>query len=340
MPHLLLLSLQKDKPIAVIGGGSWATALVKILCNNEEKVYWWMRDENAVKQLKQFHRNPNYLSSVYFSDKKIEVSTDLKYIISEAKTIILCVPSAFVKNALEGITKEDLKGKLLFSAIKGIIPEDNKIVGEYINETYAIPIGNIGVITGPCHAEEVALERLSYLTVACQNTDNAGPLAESLRCKYIKVKVSDDIYGTEYAAVLKNIFAIASGVCHGMGYGDNFQAVLVANSIQEIKRFVDKVHPVERDINESAYLGDLLVTAYSQFSRNRTLGNMIGKGYSVKAAMMEMNMVAEGYYAVKCVHEINQKLGVDMPITHAMYNILYERISPIMEVQLLTDLLS
>ena len=252
----------------------------------------------------------------------------------------MAVPSAFLKDALVGLTPADFKNKEVFSAIKGIVPQHNLIIGEFFNTEYNIPMENIGVITGPCHAEEVAMEKLSYLTIACQNTTNASVVAELLNCRYIKTTVSDDIFGTEYSAVLKNVFAIASGICHGLGYGDNFQAVLISNAIQEIKRFVDAVHPIDRDIKSSAYLGDLLVTAYSQFSRNRTFGGMIGKGYSVKSAQLEMNMIAEGYYGTKCVHEINKQCKVEMPITTAVYNILYERISPAIEMKLLTDKLS
>ena len=226
------------------------------------------------------------------------------------------------------------------SAIKGIVPENNTIIGDYLHENYHIPYENIGVITGPCHAEEVALERLSYLTVACEDVRKAEWFAEQITCRYIKTNVSEDIYGTEIAAVLKNVVAIASGVCHSLGYGDNFQAVLASNAIREIKRFVDTVHPIKRDIKESAYLGDLLVTVYSQFSRNRTFGNMIGKGYSVKSAQLEMNMVAEGYYAVKCIKEINEQYNIEMPITIAVYHILYEKISPVIEMRLLSDKLN
>ena len=196
---------------------------------------------------------------------------------------------------------------------------------------------NIGVITGPCHAEEVAMEKLSYLTIASQNTESASFVASQLNCRYIKTTVSDDIYGTEYSAVLKNVFAIASGICHGLGYGDNFQAVLISNAVQEIERFVDAVKPIHRDVKSSAYLGDLLVTAYSQFSRNRTFVNMIGKGYTVKSAQLEMNMIAEGYYAANCMHIINKKYKVDMPISRAVYAILYEKHSPHIEMRLLTE---
>jgi glycerol-3-phosphate dehydrogenase (NAD(P)+) len=226
---------------------------------------------------------------------------------------------------------------MVFSAIKGIIPDELLIVGDFLNSTYEIPVGQIGVITGPCHAEEVAMERLSYLTIACQNTTNADTLASMMNCRYIKTTVSDDIYGTEYSAVLKNVFAIAGGIAHGVGYGDNYLAVLISNAIQEIKRFVDAVHPINRDINDSAYLGDLLVTAYSSFSRNRLFGTMVGKGYSVKVAQLEMNMVAEGYYATKCIYELNRKYKVHMPITDSVYRVLYEKVSPRIEMKLLSD---
>jgi glycerol-3-phosphate dehydrogenase (NAD(P)+) len=326
--------------IAVIGGGSWATAIVKMLCNNAVQVHWWIRNETTVEHIKKFKHNPNYLTSVEFDTNKLELNFDLKTIVEKADVLIMAVPSAFLKDALSGLTPDDFKNKQVFSAIKGIVPEHNLIVGEFFNKEYKLPMENIGVITGPCHAEEVAMEKLSYLTVASQSTENAAFVASQLNCRYIKTTVSDDIYGTEYSSVLKNVFAIASGICHGLGYGDNFQAVLISNAIQEIKRFVDAVHPIDRDIKSSAYLGDLMVTAYSQFSRNRTFGGMIGKGYSVKSAQLEMNMVAEGYYGTKCVYEINKQYKVDMPITNAVYNILYEKISPVIEIKLLTDKLS
>lgn len=326
--------------IAVIGGGSWATAIVKILCNNVHAINWWMRNVEAIDYIKKYKHNPNYIPSAELDTAKLLLSDDLKQSIKDADIIILAVPSAFLKETISQLIPEDFQEKKVFSAIKGIVPEKNLIVGEFLNTMYNIPIENIGVITGPCHAEEVAMEKLSYLTIACQEELNARELASLLNCRYIKTTVSDDIYGTEYAAVLKNVFAIAGGICHSLGYGDNFQAVLVSNAIQEIERFVDVVHPINRDIKSSAYLGDLLVTAYSQFSRNRTFGSMVGKGYSVKSAQMEMNMVAEGYYGVKCIYEINKKYNVEMPITHAVYRILYEKISPVIEIKLLTNQLS
>ena len=332
--------MNSGSQIAVIGGGSWATAIVKMLCNNSKEVHWWVRNQTVLDHIKKYKHNPNYLTSVEFDTTKLLLSADLKEVVSKADILIMAVPSAFLKDALKELTVEDFKNKKVFSAIKGIVPEHNLIVGEFFNTQYNIPLENIGVITGPCHAEEVAMEKLSYLTIASQNTENANFVASQLNCRYIKTTVSDDIFGTEYSAVLKNVFAIASGICHGIGYGDNFQAVLISNAIQEIMAFVDVVHPIDRDIKSSAYLGDLLVTAYSQFSRNRMFGNMVGKGYSVRYAQLEMNMVAEGYYGVKCIHEINKKFKVNMPITDAVYNIVYEKISPAIEMKLLTDKLS
>lgn len=332
--------MQDKLKIAVIGGGSWATAIIKMLCNNVEQVSWWLRSKETVEFINKYHHNPNYLSSVELDLNKLTVTTDIKKVVTDSDLLIMAVPSAFLKDALNGLTAKDLENRIIFSAIKGIVPAHNLIVGEYFMQEFNVPAENIGVITGPCHAEEVAMEKLSYLTVASQQQDNAKRVADSIVSRYIKASVSDDIYGTEYSAVLKNVVAIACGICHGLGYGDNFQAVLISNAIQEINRFVDAVHPIDRDIKSSAYLGDLLVTGYSQFSRNRTFGNMIGKGYSVKSAQMEMNMIAEGYYAVKCINEINKQYGVDMPITDAVFRILYEKISPRVEMKLLTDKLS
>jgi glycerol-3-phosphate dehydrogenase (NAD(P)+) len=326
--------------VSVVGGGSWATALVKILSNNAGQIHWWIRNPESVDFIRQYRHNPSYLSDVEIDLSRVVPNANLVETLAASDYIVLAVPAAFLKTALSGISADALKGKKVFSAIKGIVPEHNKIVGDFLHSEYNVPLENLGVITGPCHAEEVAMEKLSYLTVACQDSATAAQMAALLTCRYIRTVRSGDIFGTEYSAVLKNVMAIASGICHGLGYGDNFQAVLISNAIREIKRFVDAVHPINRDINESAYLGDLLVTAYSQFSRNRTFGSMLGKGYSVKSAQLEMNMVAEGYYAVACIHEINKKLKVDLPICEAVYNIIYEKIAARVEMKLLTEKLS
>jgi glycerol-3-phosphate dehydrogenase (NAD(P)+) len=330
----------KKLKIAMIGSGSWATALAKLLLNNVATLNWFIRKEEDITYFKTYKANPRYLTSVELPVANISFYTNLKECIVQSDYIILAVPSAFIHDTLSGLTQVDLKDKIVFSAIKGIVPQHNLIVGEYLNTIYKVSISNIGVITGPCHAEEVALEKLSYLTLACQTTAYAAQLSNALNCRYLKSTTSDDIYGTEFSAVLKNVIAVAGGICHGLGYGDNFLAVLVSNAIQEIKRFVDVVHPIDRDIKASAYLGDLLVTAYSQFSRNRTFGTMIGKGYSVKNAQLEMNMIAEGYYAVKCVYEINKTHQVNMPITTAVYNIIYGNASPAKEIQALSEQLA
>jgi|TARA_R110000737_G_scaffold127298_2_gene159900 glycerol-3-phosphate dehydrogenase (NAD(P)+) len=332
--------MEHKRKIAVIGGGSWATALVKILCNNADSVNWWMRSNESVQHILKFRKNPKYLQSVEFDLNKINVSTDLAEIIEPADIVIIATPSAFLTEIFSAINPQVLSGKIVFSAVKGIIPEFNAIPARFIHKTFGTPYDKIGIICGPCHAEEVALERLSYLTIACQREDHAEEMAEALRCRYIKTTVSDDLFGTEISAVLKNVYSLASGICSGLGYGDNFQAVLISNAIIEIENFIDEVSPIHRDVKTSAYLGDLLVTAYSKFSRNRTFGFMIGKGYSVKTAQLEMDMIAEGYYATKSVVEMNKKFQVEMPIVDAVYNILYEKISPAIEMRILSDKLS
>lgn len=325
--------------VAMIGGGSWATAVIKMLSDNltEKDIYWWLRDTEVIEHLKKYKHNPKYLSSVEIRIPESHISDQLPAILEPVDYVILNVPAAFLKESLRGVTPEMLAGKKIVSAIKGIVPDENQIIGEFMQEKYGIPKENLIVISGPCHAEEVALEKLSYLTISSVTLEYAVEFSKLLNTRYIKTNVSDDIYGTEYAAVLKNIYAVASGICHGLGYGDNFQAVLISNAVREMKDFVDAVHPIDRDIKESAYLGDLLVTAYSQFSRNRTFGNMIGKGYTVKSAQLEMNMIAEGYYATACMHVINKKYKVDMPISRAVYAILYEKNSPQIEMRLLTE---
>ncbi|MBX2828043.1 MAG: glycerol-3-phosphate dehydrogenase [Flavobacteriaceae bacterium] len=332
---------QKTK-FAVFGGGSWATAIVKMLSENLDEIGWYMRNEQALEHLKTQYHNPNYLSSVEFDIDKLKLSSDINELVAYADYLIFVIPSAFVEKELEKLT-ESLEGKVIFSAIKGIVPESSLIVGDHFYTHYNIPFKDIGVITGPCHAEEVALERLSYLTIACADQKKAELVAQNLSCHYIKCTTSDDIIGTEYAAMLKNIYALAAGIAHGLGYGDNFQSVLMSNAIREMKRYVKKVHKMKRDINGSAYLGDLLVTGYSTFSRNRMFGNMIGKGYTVKSAQMEMNMVAEGYYAAKSAYELNQAKGkkkARTPIINAVYAVLYEKKNPKKVFKKLTDKLN
>lgn len=334
--------MHNSPKIAVFGGGSMATAIVKMLCENVSELGWYMRSESAIDFIKTEAHNPNYLSSVELDKSKLVLSSNIDEMINYGDYLIFVIPSAFLQGELDKATVS-IKDKIIFSAIKGIVPESSLIVGDHFYTNYNIPFENIGVITGPCHAEEVALERLSYLTVACADESKAKWVAKQLSSSYIKCNTSDDIIGTEYAAMLKNIYALAAGIAHGLGYGDNFQAVLMSNAIREMKRYVKKQHKMKRDINGSAYLGDLLVTGYSTFSRNRMFGTMIGKGYTVKSAMMEMNMVAEGYYAAKSAHLLNQAKGkkkAKTPIINAVHEILYEHKDPKKVFKKLTEKLN
>ncbi len=329
----------EEKKIAILGGGSWATAIIKILCGNNSDINWYIRDKKSVEIIKTISRNPKYLRSVKIDHEKINFYTEINECIRSSDIIIICIPSAFLEKALANI-KLDLKDKIVFSAVKGIIPDKHLIITEFLNKYHNVPIDSTGVISGPCHAEEVALERLSYLTFFSKDIKKAEFLADLFKCRYIKTLVSNDIYGVEYSTVLKNIAAIASGICFGLGYGDNYLSVLISNALREISQFLDVVHPNKRDINCSAYLGDLIVTAYSQFSRNRSFGTMIGKGYSIRNAKLEMSMVAEGYYSSNSIHEINKKYKLNMPICDAVYNILYKDASAEQEIKSLNEFLS
>ncbi|MEK9603658.1 MAG: NAD(P)H-dependent glycerol-3-phosphate dehydrogenase [Flavobacteriaceae bacterium] len=322
--HLMLKNKLK---IAVLGGGSWATALVKILSENKRKVGWYVRNPVNAEFIKTHRHNPNYLSAATLKTKRLKISSDINQVVSEANLLIVAIPSAFLSQELEKLD-QTLDDKIIFSAVKGVVPESMLIVGEHFNKKYNIPMEKIGVIVGPSHAEEVAMERLSYLTIACMDNNLAKAMASMLKTPYIRTAVSNDTIGTEYASMLKNIYAIASGIAHSLGYGDNFQSVLMSNAIREMKRFIKDVYKMKRNINNSAYLGDLLVTGYSVFSRNRTFGSMIGKGYTVKAAQMEMRMIAEGYYATRSAKTINQKYNSSIPIIDAVYSILYENKNP------------
>ena len=330
--------MDKTTKYAVFGSGSWATAIVKMLCENLDEVGWYMRSVYTKAHILKEQHNPSYLSSVEFHTEQLKLSNDINEIADWADVLIFVIPSAFIHTELQKLTV-DISHKVMVSAVKGIIPETGLLVGEHFHDHYNISFENIGVIAGPCHAEEVALERLSYLTISCTDATKAQAIADVLSSDYIKTKISDDIIGTEYAVMLKNIYAIAAGIAHGLGYGDNFQSVLMSNAIREMKRFIKKMHKMKRNINNSAYLGDLLVTGYSVFSRNRMFGNMIGKGYTVKSAQMEMNMVAEGYYATKSAFILNQnnKRKTRLPIINAVHSILYENKNPKKVFKKLTD---
>lgn len=327
------ITISKDAAIAVIGHGSWATAIVKILLENNNRVFWYVRNEEVRENLATHHTNPKYLSQVHFYTSKLTVVGDVNEAVEQSEIVVLATPSAFIKGVMEPLTAP-LNNKIVVSAIKGIVPDQYITIAEYLNQNYHLPFDQIGIITGPCHAEEVALERLSYLTMVCKDEQLAETIGERFKTDYINIITSRDIYGAEYGAVLKNIYAIAVGMCHAMGYGDNFLAVLISNATLEMQNFMNCTYPCDRNICNSAYLGDLLVTCYSQFSRNRTFGLMIGKGYSVKNAQMEMNMIAEGYYATACIRKVKSRtIEIEMPIADAMYAILYERKSAIKEIK-------
>lgn len=332
------MNIKTDK-VAVIGSGSWATAIAKMLLENVSKINWFFRKSETIDRFKELSYNPRYLQSVEFELDRIHFYNDINEIILNSDILVLAIPSAFLPTIL-GDVEIDLSNKYFLSGIKGIVTRENLLVVEYLNKYFDVPFESVGVIAGPCHAEEVALEKLSYLTVASYDEEKAANFAQFIQSDFIFTTVSDDIWGTEYNSVIKNIIAIGAGIAHGLRYGDNFQATLVSNAIREIKRFVDTVHPINRDIKDSAYLGDLIVTVYSQFSRNRMFGTMIGKGYSVKNAILEMNMIAEGYFASRSIYEINQKYHVPMPISEMVYKVLYENAPAKKEMTKLTEKLS
>jgi glycerol-3-phosphate dehydrogenase (NAD(P)+) len=322
---------------AMVGGGSWATALAKLLLNHQPRISWFIRDEVVIESIKKRGHNPYYIQAVEFDPARIDFTSDINEVIDSADVLVFAIPSAYFMNVAENINRT-LEDKFIITAIKGMVPVENISIAEYFNITHSVPFSRIGVISGPCHAEEVAMERLSYLTLSSKYIEVARSMCDIFACDYIKTIPGTDIYGVEYAAVLKNIYAVAAGVCHSLSYGDNFMAVLITNAFHEMRDFLHATHPDKsRRTATSAYLGDLLVTSYSQFSRNRTFGMMIGKGYSVQSAQVEMNMVAEGYYGTKCIYEINRKYNLHMPIAEAMYKILYEQKYPAYIIKQLAD---
>lgn len=328
----------------VIGSGSWATALTKILTDNKQPVNWLLRSEAILQHLLHRHHNPNYLSSVYFDTSLLSLKTDVKAVITGSDCIVIAIPSAYVSDTLRPVEKNAFSGKKVVSAVKGIIPECNQLLNNYLHNTFDFPLEDYFTVMGPCHAEEVAAEKLSYLTFSGTNEQVTSSIAKSFQTEYLNTIINNDIYGVQYAAILKNIYALGAGIAHGLDYGDNFLSVLIANSADEMAGFLRKVgiahievgvHEEEDPVSHkkianyaaSVYLGDLLVTCYSPYSRNRTFGNMIGKGYSVKTAQLELNMVAEGYNASRCMHLINQDVKAEMPIMETIYHILWENLS-------------
>lgn len=308
--------------IAVMGGGSWATALAKLLMKNCETINWYMRRDDRIEEFKHVGHNPAYLTDVEFDVKRIFFSSDINEVCEQCDTLLLAMPSPYFKDHVAKINV-DISQKSVVTAIKGIVPGENLLVTDYMVDKFGMSHDNMLVISGPCHAEEVALDRISYLTIGCSNEEKAEAFSKVIKSKNSHSIISTDVDGIEYAAVLKNVYAIAAGIIHGMKRGDNFLAMLVSNAIREMERFVYALSPRPRQICDSVYLGDLLVTSYSRFSRNHNFGAMIGKGYSVKAAKMEMEQTAEGYYGTKCIHDINEAYNVEMPILNAVYAILY-----------------
>lgn len=324
--------------IAIMGGGSWATAIAKMVLAHQPDINWYMRREDRIAEFQRLGHNPAYLTDVQFDTNRIFFSTDINKIVEQSDTLVFVTPSPYLKSHLSKLTA-NLQNKFIISAIKGIVPDENIIVSEYFHKIYGVPTENIAVIAGPCHAEEVAFERLSYLTAACTDINKAHLVAQLVSNPYIKASISRDVAGIEYSCVLKNIYAIASGISIGLKYGDNFQAVLISSASRELEHFLEVVHPFKRNVKESAYLGDLMVTAYSKFSRNRSFGTMIGQGYSVKSAQIEMQMIAEGYYGAKCITLKNRECNADIPIVNAVYNVLYRQTSPVAEFRRLTEVL-
>ena len=322
--------------IAILGSGSWATALAKIVLTNQTEINWFIRRQEAIDEFVATGKNPSYLGMAEFDVSRIHFSTDINKVVSQSDVLILAIPSPYVKQSLNKI-RHNMTRKIVISAVKGMIPDDNMLVTDYLHTRFRIPTEQLGIIAGPCHAEEIALERLSYLTIGCENIDKANEWAALFQTKFVHTTTSNDVLGLEYSSVMKNIYAIAAGMCQSLHYGDNFQAVLLTNAMQEILRFATAVSNTHRDITASGYLGDVLVTAYSKFSRNRQFGQMVGLGYSIKAAQMEMEMVAEGYYGTRAIHIANERMQVSLPIVDAMYDILYNRKSPTMVIRGLTE---
>lgn len=334
--------------IGVIGSGSWATALAKILTGNAHPINWWIRNEAVVRHIIDRHHNPHYLSSVYFDSGLLALNTDVAEVIRKSDYLVVAVPSAYIEETFSGLPSTAFAGKKVVSAVKGILPGCNTLLNDYLERVFQVPVGDYFTVMGPCHAEEVAAEKLSYLTFSGVDEPATALIARMFHAPYLNTVVNTDVYGVQFAAVLKNIYALGAGIGHGLEYGDNFLSVLIANSADEMASFLRRVgarnmevgvhhlipgvspKPIRKTANYAAsvYLGDLLVTCYSLFSRNRTFGTMIGKGYSVRSAQLEMNMVAEGYNASRCLFEINREVGADMPIATAIYRILWENLSP------------
>jgi glycerol-3-phosphate dehydrogenase (NAD(P)+) len=314
----------------IIGSGSWATALAKILTDNNNAIHWWIRNAGTIKHMQQRRHNPHYLSSAYFNTSLLTLDNDILEVINSSDVVVIAVPSAFVESALDPLSPDCFQGKKVVSAIKGILPSCNQLLNDYLNEKFHVELSDYFTVLGPCHAEEVASEKLSYLTFSGIEEEMAREIGEHFHTEYLNTVVNHDVIGVQYAAVLKNIYALGAGIAHGLEYGDNFLSVYIANAANEMVGFLKRIvgESVCNQVNYAAsvYLGDLLVTCYSLYSRNRTFGNMLGKGYSVRSAQLELNMVAEGYNASKCIFKTNEKVGANMPIARTIYEILWKHL--------------
>ncbi len=328
------INISNQARVAILGSGSWATAIAKMLMCNVERISWYMRRQEKIDEFIRLGKNPSYLSAARFDTSRISFTSDINEVVRDNDILVVAIPSPYLKQSLKKVHKS-VRQKVVISAVKGMVPEENMVISDYMHFRFHVPMDQLGVIAGPCHAEEVALERLSYITIGCPDRERARQMAQLFTTQFVKTTVSEDLWGLEYSSVMKNIYAIAAGICSGLKYGDNFISVLTSNAAQEISRFANAMNPMHRDITSSAYLGDLLVTCYSHFSRNRQFGNMIGLGYSVRAAQIEMEMVAEGFYGTKCIHELNQRYHVSLPIADAVYEILYEQKSASVVIQAL-----
>ena len=342
-PSAYLRGMANEAPsiprVGVIGSGSWATALTFLFTQHpdaaEHPVHWWIRQPEALDHIRETGHNPHYLQSLSLDRDRLALHGDIQAVIDASDLLILCVPSAYVDDALRGA--HGLEDKVVFNAVKGLITDDHHIPARYLHKVFGVPYDRIGLISGPSHAEEVARKNWTYLTIACPDEALAQQVSDRLSSQWIRTETTDDLFGIELAAVLKNVYAVAAGIAHGLGLGDNFIAVMMSNALQETKRFLHAVNETARDVNASAYMGDLIVTAYSPHSRNRRLGTMIGRGYRVRGAIIEMDMIAEGYPAAKGIHEINQKFGVHMPVAECVYRVLHDNIAPTIEMRILAD---
>ena len=331
--------INKASRCAVVGHGSWATAIVKVLTINDSEVYWYVRNPEVLESLRSEGHNCRYLSDVELDMNRIHLSDDLNEAVSNTDILFLVMPAAFLKCYLSDL-RVSLKDKMVVSAIKGIIPDENQFVTDYLKQQYGLSDSHLCFICGPTHAEEVGHGQLTYLTLACRNIVNARAVGEKLKTTSIKVSWQRDIDYLVRSSVFKNIYAVMVGIAVGMGYGDNFVSVLVANCIKEMYFLLDpqSVNDLTK-FNPSNFFGDLLASCYSSHSRNRQFGMLIGRGNTVKTALNEMTMVAEGYYASKMISTLPEAQRQKMPIADMVSQILHQGVPARKAMKRLEELL-